>query len=74
MFHYILSRGWGLRCLDDIPKGTFVCTYSGDIHTDDSADEVCNYHPRGDEYFAELDYIGECTSRDTSYSRNLSQR
>ena len=61
MFHYIfvVHRGWGLRCLDDIPKGMFVCTYSGDIHTDDSADEVCNYHPRGDEYFAELDYIGE---------------
>lgn len=23
------KKGWGLRCLDDIDKGTFVCTYSG---------------------------------------------
>ncbi|NXI47656.1 SETB2 methyltransferase, partial [Galbula dea] len=22
-------KGWGVRCLDDIDKGTFVCTYSG---------------------------------------------
>ncbi|XP_074840346.1 histone-lysine N-methyltransferase SETDB2 [Carettochelys insculpta] len=24
-------KGWGVRCLDDIDKGTFVCTYSGRI-------------------------------------------
>uniref|UniRef100_A0A8C3SU84 Histone-lysine N-methyltransferase SETDB2 n=1 Tax=Chelydra serpentina TaxID=8475 RepID=A0A8C3SU84_CHESE len=24
-------KGWGVRCLDDIDKGTFVCTYSGNI-------------------------------------------
>ncbi|EMP23938.1 PHD finger protein 11 [Chelonia mydas] len=23
------QKGWGVRCLDDIDKGTFVCTYSG---------------------------------------------
>ena len=23
------DRGWGVRCLDDIPGGTFVCSYSG---------------------------------------------
>uniref|UniRef100_A0A8C2UB84 Histone-lysine N-methyltransferase SETDB2 n=3 Tax=Coturnix japonica TaxID=93934 RepID=A0A8C2UB84_COTJA len=23
------KKGWGVRCLDDIDKGTFVCTYSG---------------------------------------------
>ncbi|NWH75022.1 SETB2 methyltransferase, partial [Piaya cayana] len=23
------KKGWGIRCLDDIDKGTFVCTYSG---------------------------------------------
>ncbi|XP_071407526.1 histone-lysine N-methyltransferase SETDB2 isoform X3 [Pithys albifrons albifrons] len=22
-------KGWGVRCLDDIDRGTFVCTYSG---------------------------------------------
>ncbi|XP_062050201.1 histone-lysine N-methyltransferase SETDB2 isoform X2 [Lepus europaeus] len=23
------KKGWGVRCLDDIDRGTFVCTYSG---------------------------------------------
>lgn len=23
------KKGWGVRCLDDIDKGTFVCIYSG---------------------------------------------
>ncbi|XP_008946346.1 PREDICTED: histone-lysine N-methyltransferase SETDB2, partial [Merops nubicus] len=23
------KKGWGVRCLDDIDKGTFVCTFSG---------------------------------------------
>ncbi|XP_044524879.1 histone-lysine N-methyltransferase SETDB2 [Gracilinanus agilis] len=23
------KKGWGVRCIDDIDKGTFVCTYSG---------------------------------------------
>lgn len=25
------GKGWGVRCLDDIPKGTFVCAYNGEI-------------------------------------------
>ncbi|XP_030056323.1 histone-lysine N-methyltransferase SETDB2 isoform X1 [Microcaecilia unicolor] len=27
------NKGWGVRCLDDIDKGTFVCTYTGRILT-----------------------------------------
>ncbi|OBS71480.1 hypothetical protein A6R68_13943, partial [Neotoma lepida] len=23
------KKGWGVRCLDDIDRGTFVCVYSG---------------------------------------------
>ena len=34
------DRGWGVRCLDDLPKGTFVAHYSGIILTDKDADEV----------------------------------
>ena len=33
-------RGWGLRCLDDIPRGTFICTYSGQILNEEMADKV----------------------------------
>ncbi|CAH2224914.1 histone-lysine N-methyltransferase SETDB2 isoform X1 [Pelobates cultripes] len=25
------SKGWGVRCLDDVDSGTFVCTYAGRI-------------------------------------------
>lgn len=27
------EKGWGLRTLEDIPKGTFVCEYVGEIVT-----------------------------------------
>lgn len=23
------NKGWGIRCLDDIAKGSFVCIYAG---------------------------------------------
>ena len=44
-------RGWGLRCLDDIPMGTFVCTYAGQILNEDMANKVllvfpCDYVSR----------------------------
>lgn len=49
------NRGWGVRCIDDIPKGTFICTYTGQILTEHTANrEGMDY---GDEYLAELDHI-----------------
>lgn len=47
------NRGWGLRCLNDIPKGSFVCVYAGNMLTEQNANEAED----GDEYFADLDYI-----------------
>ena len=38
--YVLLRRGWGLRCLDDIPRGTFICTYSGQILNEEMADKV----------------------------------
>ncbi|XP_026534760.1 histone-lysine N-methyltransferase SETDB2 [Notechis scutatus] len=29
------KKGWGVRCLDDIDKGTFVCTYAGKLRSRD---------------------------------------
>lgn len=49
------NRGWGLRCLNDVPKGSFICIYAGDLLTEQSANEAGDNF--GDEYFAELDYI-----------------
>ncbi len=47
--------GWGVRCLDDIPQGQFICVYVGELLTGQQANEVGRKF--GDEYFAELDFI-----------------
>ena len=31
---------WGLRTLDDIPAGTFVCSYLGHVYTEKGAEKV----------------------------------
>ncbi|KAF7266513.1 hypothetical protein GWI33_020194 [Rhynchophorus ferrugineus] len=49
------NKGWGIRCLNDIPQGTFICIYAGTLHTEQMANEDGIQY--GDEYFAELDYI-----------------
>ncbi|XP_063236044.1 histone-lysine N-methyltransferase SETDB1-B isoform X2 [Bacillus rossius redtenbacheri] len=49
------NRGWGIRCINDIPKGAFICIYAGQLLTEQAANEGginC-----GDEYLAELDFI-----------------
>ncbi len=76
--------GWAVRTLDDIPEGTFVCAYFGNIHTEVDANDVrismilfccCYFYffffffffffpsqiakQHGDEYFADLDYMGK---------------
>ena len=49
------SKGWGVRALHDIPKGTFLTVYSAQILSEESADD-CG-RDAGDEYFANLDFI-----------------
>ncbi|XP_025086880.1 histone-lysine N-methyltransferase eggless-like isoform X2 [Pomacea canaliculata] len=49
------KRGWGLRCLNDIPKGGFICIYAGQLLTDKGANDDGKQY--GDEYLAELDFI-----------------
>lgn len=49
------KKGWGVRALHDIPKGTFITVYSAQILSEESAD-VCG-HTAGDIYFANLDFI-----------------
>lgn len=34
------GKGWGVRALQDIPAGTFICTYAGEMLQDRKADEV----------------------------------
>ncbi|XP_055997005.1 histone-lysine N-methyltransferase SETDB1-like isoform X3 [Ostrea edulis] len=49
------KRGWGLRCLDDIPTGGFICIYAGQLLTEQGANTDGQQY--GDEYLAELDYM-----------------
>lgn len=49
------NRGWGLRCLNDVPKGSFICCYAGHLLSEQHANEAGQY--LGDEYYADLDYI-----------------
>lgn len=46
-----LKKGWGVITLDDIPEGSFICTYSAEILDD------ANAHGDDDMYFADLDYV-----------------
>lgn len=48
-------KGWGIRCLDDIDAGQFICVYAGQLLTEQGAD--ADGKECGDEYLAELDYI-----------------
>lgn len=52
-----MKRGWGLKTLHDIPKGTFLCIYAGNLYTEKDANALCQGQDHGDEYFAELDLI-----------------
>ena len=44
-----------MRCLDDLPKGCFICVYTGLLLSEDEANE--DGFAQGDEYLAELDHI-----------------
>ncbi|CAF0733514.1 unnamed protein product [Adineta steineri] len=50
-----VGRGWGVRTLHDVPLGTFVSVYSGEIFTSEQADERGKLI--GDEYQADLDFF-----------------
>lgn len=58
------DKGWGLRCLDRIPAGSFVACYLGEVLTDRSVDD------RGkqthDDYVFGLDFAA-CASQNTGH-------
>ena len=47
------DKGWGIRALHDIPKGTFLCQYVARILTPEQG----NDGKHDDTYFADLDHI-----------------
>ncbi|CAF2523681.1 unnamed protein product [Rotaria sp. Silwood2] len=50
-----VGRGWGVRTLHDLPLGTFISVYSGEIFTSEQAD--ARGKVIGDEYQADLDFF-----------------
>ncbi|NWS66739.1 SETB2 methyltransferase, partial [Crotophaga sulcirostris] len=65
------KKGWGVRCLDDIDKGTFVCTYSGrlmsraEAQASGDAGQELQKSPVNDRGH---DYISKKRKRDTNCS------
>jgi histone-lysine N-methyltransferase SETDB1 len=64
LFKVSNEKGWGVRCLDDIPKGTFISTYSGHVIS-----ETQSSGRKNDEYFAELDFI-KCLEKERRKNLN----
>lgn len=48
-------KGWGIRCRDDVAKGTFVSVFTGKIVNEDKMNEDDTVS--GNEYLANLDFI-----------------
>lgn len=48
------EKGWGLRCLDTIPAGTFVACYLGEVLREGDVDEHGKLN--GDDYLFGLDF------------------
>ena len=64
------KRGWGIRTLHDIPGGTYICNYVGNLF---STQEGNIYGKNfGDEYFADLDMIEIVESRKGGYESDVS--
>jgi len=64
------KRGWGLRTLNDIPGGTYICNYVGNLY---NTQEGNTYGKNfGDEYFADLDLIEIVESKKEGYESDVS--
>ena len=57
LFHALTKSGWGVRSLDFIPCGTFVCEYLGEVITDPDVAEKTGkiYDKYGESYLFDLD-------------------
>jgi hypothetical protein len=51
------EKGWGVRTLYDLPAGTFLSFYTGEILNDEDANRRGLEKTMGDVYFTALDFI-----------------
>ena len=64
-------RGWGIRTLVDLPKGSFICIYVGKLYSNEEANMQGQDY--GDEYFAELDLIEVVESQKEGYESDYEE-
>ncbi|XP_071948439.1 uncharacterized protein [Antedon mediterranea] len=63
------KMGWGLRAMQKIPKGTFICEYAGELISDEEADRR-----QDDSYLFDLDNReGDVYCIDARYYGNISR-
>ena len=65
------KRGWGIRTLVDLPRGSFICIYVGKLYTNEEANIQGQEY--GDEYFAELDLIEVVESQKEGYESDYDE-
>ncbi|XP_066993596.2 histone-lysine N-methyltransferase SUV39H2 [Anabrus simplex] len=57
VFRTATGCGWGVKALEEIKKGTFVCEYVGEvIHNDEAESRGKSYDADGRTYLFDLDY------------------
>jgi len=64
------NRGWGIRALDDLPQGAFICTYVGKLYGPEEGNTQGTAF--GDDYFADLDMIEVVEGRKDGYESDVS--
>lgn len=50
-----MRKGWGLRCLDPLPPYTYVCSYAGEVLSNETAE--IQGRETGDSYLVDLDFL-----------------
>lgn len=62
------GKGWGLRTLEDLPKGAFVCEYVGEVLTNAELYERVSRSANKDEHaypvLLDADWAAECELKD----------
>ncbi|GAB4822031.1 hypothetical protein N2152v2_009077 [Parachlorella kessleri] len=53
----VAHKGWGVRCSADIPVGSVVATYEGEVILNTDAEARGKRHVHADSYFFDLDHV-----------------
>ena len=54
------TAGWGMRCFNEIPAGSFICTYEGEIMTSDECEDRAKQPGMTDRYYFDLEIKSVC--------------